>query len=145
MEKRTFKTWTPDELDWLKRHYTTKSNAAIAKHFNCNVQRVKAKLYTLGLRRHKRHQFTIGEINWIEANYSKLTAAEIAQHLNCDKVGVWCIAQKLGITNKYHKWTPDELKWIDAHRATMTYREMALHLGVKIQSLGAHVRKLKKQ
>ncbi len=72
--------WTPNETEYLKKHYPRQTGRKIATKLNRTLSSVQSKAWLLGL--HKLRMWTEEEVRLLKENYNKMLTTELAIILN---------------------------------------------------------------
>lgn len=78
------KRWTPQEIDELKKIYSTMTAARLALHFGRSVHAIQVKCFHLGLSKgydHARIRLSREQKAWLRVNYPHMSNEICAMHL----------------------------------------------------------------
>lgn len=126
VNKKACRKWTKEDLDYLERHYRTKTNKEIAEKLGRTVDSVTGQGYLRGLSK-KKKLWTTKEIEYLKENEGKLTDKDFAKELNTNTTAIRNMRYRLrlkGRSTEYALYKEDRLL------AAGTAKEIAEQLGI---------------
>jgi hypothetical protein len=105
------RAWTPEEIEFLKKHYGKMSKENIAERLGRSIHSIAGKAVNLNLTRDKEPTWTEDEVDFMRENWGRLTPEQIGSRLNrsLNAINVKSKRLKLGPIIDASKFTKHEI------------------------------------
>lgn len=114
--KATRKTWTAEEIAYLKTNFGTQTILEMAEALGCTYSATRHQLKKMGLKK-ETHQWSLEDDAFLKANWGSLTPHELAEALNSSLSVIYRKAKRLNLktTLQPRSWTEEEELYLIQH------------------------------
>lgn len=128
--RRTRVPWTPEDEEFLRKHYAHKGAVFCARSLGRTKASVNRRAEHLGVRSKLRRDWTPKEDAMLRLRYAKLTAPHLAKIMKRTEESIRGRVRKLGLSEPDSlPWTDDEITYLRKHYGRLTSVELSAEMG----------------
>lgn len=128
--------WTPEEDQYLRKHYGMLGSVACARALGRPKSGVNARAEKLGIRSKRNRLWTPREEAILRMQYRNVTATRLAAMLKRSEQSVRHKLRLMGLTEAVNvPWSADEIAYLRAHYGKTTNAELAEEFGRSVDAV----------